>query len=90
MSCTDDLIELYTGPVEMYCRNCTILCTGDLVELYMSPVETYCRNLDYYIPDEGRSKELTGEEMVRIREYFLFFVQDLKLILKLQFSYSSI
>jgi amino acid transporter len=39
---------------------------GDLVELYMSPVETYCRNLDYYIPDEGRSKQLTGEEMVRI------------------------
>lgn len=39
---------------------------GDLVELYMSPVETYCRNLDYFIPEEGRTKNLTGEEMTRI------------------------
>ena len=42
---------------------------GDLVELYMSPVETYCRNLDYYIPEEGRTKNLTGEEMTRIRKF---------------------
>jgi len=39
---------------------------GDLVELYMSPVETYCRNLDYYIPENDRTKNLTGKEMVRI------------------------
>jgi hypothetical protein len=44
---------------------------GDLVELYMSPVETYCRNLDYYIPEEGRTKNLTGEEMTRIRKFFM-------------------
>jgi hypothetical protein len=35
----------------------------------MSPVETYCRNLDYYIPEEGRTKNLTGEEMTRIRKF---------------------
>ena len=34
----------------------------------MSPVETYCRNLDYFIPEEGRTKNLTGEEMTRIRK----------------------
>jgi len=39
---------------------------GDLVELYMSPVETWCRNLDYYIPENDATKDLSGEEMQRI------------------------
>jgi len=37
-----------------------------LVDLYMSPVETYCRNIDYFIPENGRTKNLSSEEMVRI------------------------
>merc|ERR1712106_39307 len=39
---------------------------GDIVELYMSPVETWCRNLDYYIPENDATKDLSGEEMQRI------------------------
>lgn len=39
---------------------------GDRVELYMSPVETWCRNLDYYIPENDATKDLSGEEMQRI------------------------
>ena len=37
----------------------------------MSPVDTYCRNLDYYIPEEGRTKNLKGDDMARIRKYTL-------------------
>jgi len=36
------------------------------IDLYMSPVDTYCRNLDYYIPEEGRTKNLKADDMARI------------------------
>ena len=38
------------------------------VELYMSPVETWCRNINYFIPEEGKTKEFGVDQMTKIRK----------------------
>ena len=34
----------------------------------MSPVETWCRNINYFIPEEGKTKQFTVEQMTKIRK----------------------
>ena len=40
------------------------------VELYMSPVETWCRNINYFIPEEGKTKDFKVEQMTKIRKFY--------------------
>jgi hypothetical protein len=40
--------------------------TNKIIELYMSPVETWCRNINYFIPEEGKTKQFTVEQMTKI------------------------
>jgi len=37
-----------------------------IVELYMSPVETWCRNINYFIPEEGKTKNFKEDQMTKI------------------------
>jgi len=37
-----------------------------IIDLYMSPVETWCRNINYYIPEEGKTKDFKIEQMTKI------------------------
>lgn len=37
-----------------------------IIELYMSPVETWCRNINYFIPEEGKTKEFGVDQMTKI------------------------
>ena len=36
----------------------------------MSPVETWCRNINYFIPEEGKTKEFGVDQMTKIRKLF--------------------
>lgn len=53
--------ECYPGPKENSPKE-----NKEIVELYMSPVETWCRNINYFIPEEGKTKNFKIEQMTKI------------------------
>ena len=37
----------------------------------MSPVETWCRNINYFIPEEGKTKNFKEDQMTKIRKFII-------------------
>lgn len=51
--------ECYPGPKDK-------APSEGIIDLYMSPVETWCRNINYYIPEDGKTKDFKQEQMTKI------------------------